>query len=604
MSEKPLLIALVGNPNCGKTTLFNILTNGNCEVGNRSGVTVDVKTKAFKYEKNIIIADLPGIYSLSSASSEEVIAYNYILNNKPDLILNIVDSTSLERNLYLTSQLCEMNTPVIIALNMIDALENSGLSIDTDALSNAFSVPVIPVSAKKEIGTKKLAEEIQKLSSKSGTLKSGTLKHTLKKQPVQSNYRYIKSIVSNTVKTTGSDRQFEITEKADDIALHKYLAIPLFIAVMFIIFQITFGKIGSSISDIVDFAFNIKFKSIVSELLMSLNVNMFLRSLIIDGIIVGIGGIISFFPQIMLLFSFLSLLEASGYMSRTAFITDRLFAKIGLSGNSFVPMLMGFGCSVPAIMATRILENKSNRSLTILLIPFMSCGAKMPVYALICSVFFPTHTGLVIFALYTIGILISLISGIILSRTIFSDDDTAFVLELPPYRIPTLKSIRKIMLDKTKDFAVRVGTVIFLASISVWFLENLDPALHLTANPEESIIGKIGKIIAPIFTPCGFGDWKFAVSLISGIIAKEAIVSTMAVLCSGNLAVGLSSHLSPLSAFSFLIFILLYVPCIATLSTASSELNDKKLLTFSILYQFTAAYTLSMLIFQIGSVFS
>lgn len=679
---KEYVFALAGNPNSGKTTLFNELTGSNYEVGNFAGVTVERKEGICKYvfhdhithfdthdhaqehrqdeaHSHIKIVDLPGIYSLAPNSAEEVITRDYILKEKPDLILNIVDATNLERNLYLTTQLAEMETPMVIALNMMDALESNGCSIDVDELQNRLGIRVMPISASKGRGVQDLVTEALNIASKhivhphpvhyknkiedaiekirvseevprlcavklienderlTKDIKSNATRETMEAISEEfpdmetviasKRYSFIKKTVNACVKRTGPNRQAQRTHKIDSVVCHPLFAIPLFLLIIFAIFEITFGPFGSMLSDWVDWLFNDKFASIVESGLNAMGVHDFVKRLVVEGVISGVGGVVTFFPQIMLLFLFLSFLEDSGYMARTAFIMDKFFIKLGLSGKSFVPMIMGFGCSVPAIMSVRTLENERDRKLTLMLIPFMSCGAKMPVYAVITAALFPNNAGIVTFCLYLIGILLGIISGIILSKTVFKGETPPFVLELPPYRMPTLKSTFRHMWDKAKDFAVRAGTVILLASVVIWLLQNLDLRLHMTSDPQTSILGHIGTIIAPVLAPCGFGKWQAAVSLISGFAAKEAIVSSMTILYgvsnSSALAGAIAQNFTPLQGFSFLIFILLYVPCIAAVSALKNELNSKKLTALSICWQIGAAWIMSMLVYQIGSLF-
>ncbi|MBQ8301899.1 MAG: ferrous iron transport protein B, partial [Clostridia bacterium] len=577
-------IALAGNPNCGKTTLFNALTGSHYTVGNWSGVTVE-KKEGYCSDMNII--DLPGIYSLSTGNCEEVIARDYLINERPDLILNIVDATNLERNLYLTLQLVNTNIPVVIALNMTDVLVKNGISIDIEKLKKRLGIPVVAISALKGIGIEKLIDVCRS-------------RKNVQSRKIKSGQDYIRSVVSECVTVIGENKQSKRTEKIDSIVTHPLFAIPIFFAVMFVVFQVTFGSFGSILSDFADELFNLKFAPLIENSLDVLGIGAFLKGLIVDGIIAGVGGVITFFPQIMLLGLFLSLLEDSGYMARTAFIMDKFLSRLGLSGKSFIPMIMGFGCNVPAMMAVRTLENERDRKLTMLLIPFMSCSAKMPVYALFTSVMFPKNAGTVTFSLYIIGILLAVISGLIFSRTVLKGDISPFILELPPYRMPTLRSTLTHMREKVRDFAMRVGTVIFLASIIIWLMQNLDFSLHMVYDSRYSIIGQFGQFIAPVFTPCGFGEWQAVVSLISGFMAKEAVISTMSILYGGNLADAICSVFTPLSAYSFLTFVLLYVPCVATVSALRTESNSRKLTAFSVIYQIGIAWLVSMLVYQVG----
>lgn len=484
---------------------------------------------------------------------------------------------------------------------MSDALIKNGLEIDTSQLSHALGIPVISVSAAKNYGIPNLIAAALRESEE-------IVKPSLKKQRTRDErYRYISSVVSECIQVTGANKQARLTEKADALLTHPIFAIPIFLLIMLLIFQITFSWAGAALSALADSLVNVYFLSFAENLLAALGVNTFFTGLITEGIIAGLGSVVTFFPQLMLLFFFLSLMEDTGYMARTAFIMDKLFAKLGLSGKSFVPMIMGFGCSVPAIMAARTLESRRDRNLTILLLPFMSCSAKMPVYALFASVFFPRHTGIVIFSLYLLGMALAVLSGIIFSRTVLKGSGSPLLLELPPYRMPTVKTVTRNMLEKVKDFAARVGGILLLASIFIWLMQNLDFTLHMVKEGSDSIIGVIGHTIAPIFTPCGFGTPQVAVSLLSGVAAKEAILSSMAILYgsaeSGTLTDILPNVFTPLSGYSFLVFVLLYVPCAAAVATLYTELRSAKLTAFSVIWQICAAWIISTLIFQIGSLF-
>ena len=662
MNNIKCIFALAGNPNSGKTTLFNELTGSHYEVGNHTGVTVERKEGICKniYHKHgelhnkIRIVDLPGIYSMSPYSAEEIITRDYILKDNPELILNIVDATNLERNLYLTTQLAEAGFPMVIALNMMDAVEKTGFSINPEILEKQIGIRVLPISASKGTGILNLITEsldianakaihepvikyeddieacIKKLNSKKPLSRLSCLKlllgetsdkdidiesirsklknngENLADRITSARYAYIRKTAKKCRRKTGENKQFRTTEKIDGIAMHPIFAIPVFALIMFLIFQITFGSFGSTLTDLVDNIINIKFAGVVGELLKKAQVSDFATSLVTGGIIAGVGGVITFFPQIMLLFLFLSFLEDSGYMARIAFIMDKIFMKFGLSGKSFVPMIMGFGCTVPAVMSARTLDNEHDRLTTVLITPFMSCGAKMPVYAMITAALFPENTGIIITSLYFIGIVLGIISALIFSKTILKGEKPAFVLELPAYRMPTLKSTFHHMWEKAKDFMIRAGTVLLAGSMVIWFMTNLTITLQPVGESDTSVIGVIGNALAQVFSPCGFGNAEAAVSLISGLVAKEAVISTMSILYNATDTAMLTSTLAavftPLSAYSFLIFVLLYTPCIAAVSAIHSELKSWKLTAFSVAYQIGSAWTMSALIYNIGKI--
>ncbi|MHA0856618.1 ferrous iron transport protein B [Paenibacillus sp. CMAA1364] len=672
-----LRFALVGNPNCGKTTMFNDLTGSTQHVGNWPGVTVEKKEgKARKFKEDIKIIDLPGIYSLSPYSLEEIIARNYILDEKPDVIINIVDATNIERNLYLTTQLIELGIPVVIALNMMDAVESRGDQIDIGKLEKHLGVTIIPTSANKGRGTKELIEKTLEVSR--NTIVGQQVKPTIifdthmekslhvlsdilakqyqVNQPsrwtvvkllegdemmmgtVQSNsemmkeittsrgqleeyydndmetivadqrYKYISKVIGHAVRKKVNTGGLTVSDKIDRILTHRILAIPLFLLIMYLVFTITFGFIGSFTIDTIDQLINVTLADFVTNLLQNLGAAEWLESLIVGGIIAGLGSILVFVPQIMILFFFLALLEDSGYMSRAAFMMDRLLRKIGLSGKSFIPMIMGIGCSVPAIMATRTLENEKDRRLTIILTPFMSCGARLPVYALFAAAFFVDSQSLVIFSLYILGMVIAILSGILLRKTLFKGEAEPFVMELPPYRLPTIKGLMIHMWDKGKGFIKKAGTVIFAASVIIWFGQTFDFSLHMVDDVSNSMFGAVGSFIAPFFAPLGFGDWRSSVALLTGFVAKEAVVATMGILnnvadageTSTQLIASLQTYFTPLKAYAFMTFTLLYMPCIAAFAAIKREMNSWKWTLFTVGYQTATAWIVAFIVYQGG----
>jgi len=670
--------ALVGNPNCGKTTMFNEITGSTQYVGNWPVVTIEKKEgKARKFKEDIKIIDLPGIYSLSPYSMEEIIARDYIIDEKPDVIINIVDATNIERNLYLTTQVIELEIPVVIALNMMDEVEAKGDKIDTGILEKHLGVPVVCTAASKGRGVsdvvrkaleiaqtaavgaapsklamfddsiEKSIAEIEKmiisfLGTKVGNTRWAALKLlegdekakeklnvpvTLleKIKPFQqklekeydndmetviadNRYRFISDVVNKAVKKKSAEKGLTLSDKIDKVVTHRILAIPLFLAVMYAVFQVTFGAIGSFTVDWVDVFINETVAGWVSGWLEAAGAAEWLHALIVNGIIGGMGSMLVFVPQILILFFFISILEDSGYMARVAFIMDRLFRKLGLSGKSFIPMFLGFGCSTPAIMAARTLENEKDRKLTIILTPFISCGARLPVYALFAAAFFAQNQSLVIFSVYVLGIVVAILSGILLKGTVLKGEVAPFVMELPPYRIPTLKGVSIHMMDRGKAFIKKAGTVIFAAAVVIWFLQTFNFSLQVVEDPSESIFGAIGRLIAPIFVPLGFGDWKSAVALLTGFVAKEVVVATMGILNgigevgedATQLVAVLQGTFTPLRAYAFMAFTLLYLPCIAAFAAIKREMNSWKWTLFTVGYQTGVAWVVAFLIFQVG----
>lgn len=661
-------IALAGNPNCGKTTLFNALTGSNQYVGNWAGVTVEKKTGKTKDGKFNII-DLPGIYSLSPYSMEEIVSRDYIIKEKPQAIINIIDGTNIERNLYLSVQLVELGIPMVLVINMMDDVKAQGTTIDTCYLSKLMGMPIIPISARKgdnidevlrqieyvvnnnitppeinfdtntqnalnaifsEIysenknipysfysskileGDKRVIKEL-KLSEKQSKNVEAIAKRyentgeygDRETMLADARYRFIEDVTKKCVVKGKSDEKLTVSDKIDLIVTNRFLALPIFLLIMMIIFSLTFGSVGTFLSDLIEKFFGNILSPAVENFLDKVDSPQWTASLIINGIINGVGGILTFLPQIAILFLCLSILEDSGYMARAAFITDRFLRKLGLSGKSFIPMIMGFGCTTPAVMATRTQENINERRMTILLIPFMSCGAKLPIYALFAGVFFAAHQGLIVFSMYIIGFLLAIIIGLILKKTYFKSNQAPFIMELPAYRLPLISSVLKNTWDKCKGFLIKAGTIIFAMSIIIWLLQSFTPTLHYTDDSSVSLFAYLGGLIAPIFKPLGFGNWKTGVSLLSGLVAKEAVVSTMLVLYSAANEAALSgailSAFTPLSAFSFMVFCLLYMPCISAFVTIKKETGSIKWAFASAVMQCTVAYIVSFLIYQIGS---
>lgn len=580
-------VALLGNPNVGKTTLFNAMTGSKQHIGNWPGVTVEKKEGFYN---NVKIVDLPGIYAMDTFSHEEKIAKNFLEDEDVDIILNIVDGSNLARNLYLTTQLKQFNKPIILAINMIDVVESKGLEIDYDKLSKDLNVTVIPIKAAKGQGVDKLKETIEKNNF---THIKDSNKFDFKDE--KSAYKYIEKVVHNCLKEKNANKR-DLTQKLDKILLNPILAYPLLLLIMAFMFEFTFSWVGQPISDWLDGLLNDSFIPWMHTLLQ--NTAPWFQSLLVDGIIGGVGGILVLLPVILSLFICIAFLEDSGYMSRVAFLMDKLMRKMGLSGKAFIPMIVGFGCSVPAIMSSRTLESEKDRKLTALLVPLMSCNARLPIYALFASVFFTKHRGLVVASLYLLGIVVAFIIGILFKSTIFKKDEEPFIIELPNYKLPLLSSILKQTYDKAKGFMKKAGTIIFAMTVVIWFLSNFN--LHgLVENVDDSILAAIGRFIAPIFAPLGFGNWQSSVSLLSGLLAKESVVSSMEVIFNGDLKVVLPQFFTTISAYSFLIFTLLYTPCVSTLGTMKKEYGTK-MMVFSICYQIALAWIVSFIFYHIA----
>lgn len=667
-----MIFALVGNQNCGKTTLFNQLTGSNQHVGNFPGVTVDQKVGQIRAAKDSSVVDLPGIYSLRPYTSEEIVTRDFILNEKPQGIINIVDATNIERNLYLSLQLLEMGIPMVIALNMMDEVRNNNGSINVEGMSQLLGVPVIPISAAKdegieelikqaiEVGKKRihpkvtdfcekgpihrcihsLSHQVEDHAQNSGMAprfaaikiiegdqeiisrlalshnELDLMEHSIVEMEADHGmdrnaaladmrYTFIEKVCDQTVVRCKESKEHLRSLKIDSILTHKYLAIPMFLGIMLSIFWLTFSVIGAFLSDALGAGIE-AVTQLVDGALSAYGINPVVHSLIIEGIFAGVGSVLSFLPIIVVLFFFLSILEDSGYMARVAFVMDKLFRKIGLSGRSFVPMLIGFGCSVPAVMASRTLASKRDRKMTIMLIPFISCSAKIPIYAVFTAAFFPKHGGLVMMGLYLVGILVGILVALIFNKTLFRGHGMPFVMELPNYRLPSVKSVLLLMWDKAKDFIQKAFTVIFIGTLIIWFLQNFDGRLNVVTNSSESLLALIGQKIAPLFSPLGFGDWRISTALVSGFTAKEAVVSTLSVLLetsTTNLSEVLSSLFTPLSSISFLVFTLLYTPCIAAITAIKNEMGSFLQVMGSIFMQCGVAWLMAFMVYQIGSLF-
>lgn len=583
-----ITIALLGNPNVGKTTLFNELTGSKQYVGNWPGVTVDKKEGFFE---DIKIVDLPGIYAMDTFSNEEKVAKSFIEEDEVSFILNIVDASNLERNLYLTTELKKFNKPIVMALNMVDVLESKGIKIDYKKLEEIFDVTIVPISAAKKEGIDKLKEVL-----KGKDFKKVNDSEKFRFDNEKEAYTFIENTLEKCLKKNKDNRE-SMTEKMDKILLNPYLAYPIFILMMALTFEITFSWVGQPLSDLLDGFLNDSFMPWVSELLS--NSSPWFQSLIVDGIIAGVGGILVLLPVILSLFICITILEDSGYMARVAFLMDKLMRKMGLSGKAFIPMMVGFGCSVPAIMNARTLESEKDRKLAALLVPLMSCNARLPVYTVFAAVFFQSHQGLVVASLYLLGIVMAFLIGILFKNTLLKKDEEPFIIELPEYKVPRLKSVADQTYDKAKGFIKKAGTIIFAMSVVIWFLSNFN-FNGMVENVNESMLASIGSYIAPIFKPLGFGTWQAAVSLLSGLLAKESVLASMEIIYAGDLFEVLPLHFGAISAYAFLVFILLYTPCISTIGTMKKEYGSK-MTVFSVTYQLVIAWVVSFLVYNIGS---
>lgn len=668
---EPLTFGLIGNQNCGKTTLFNQLTGANQHVGNFPGVTVDRKDGQIKNHPEATVTDLPGIYSLSPYTNEEIVTRDFLIQNKPRGIINIVDATNIERNLYLTMQLIEMDIPMVLALNMMDEVRENGGTIQVNRLEEALGIPVIPISAAKNEGIGELIEHaihVARYDECPGRLdfcdangengqaaihrcihavvhliedhakkaeiparfaatklvegdklilqqlgldrnEEETLEHMIHEMEEECakdreaaladmRFKFIEKVCTQTVVKPTESKAHARSVKADKILTGKYTALPAFAAIMGLIFWLTFGVIGAGLSDWLSAGIDIV-TDFADRALTAYGLNPVVHSLIIDGIFAGVGSVLSFLPIIVVLFFFLSILEDSGYMARIAFVMDKLLRKIGLSGRSFVPMIIGFGCSVPAIMATRTLSSERDRKMTILLTPFMSCSAKLPIYALFTYAFFPKYRALVMVGLYFTGIIVGVLFSLLLKNTAFQGEPVPFVMELPNYRLPSLKSVGMLIWDKAKDFITKAFTIIFMASIVIWFLQTFDVRLNVVVDSKDSLLALIGGFAAPVFVPLGFGDWRISTALITGFTAKESVVSTLTVLFGGDMS-ALNTLFTPFSALVFLVFTLLYTPCVAAIASVKREMGTARSAFLVVIMQCVIAWIVAFAVRMIG----
>ena len=668
---EPLTFGLIGNQNCGKTTLFNQLTGANQHVVNFPGVTVDRKDGQIKNHPEATVTDLPGIYSLSPYTNEEIVTRDFLIQNKPRGIINIVDATNIERNLYLTMQLIEMDIPMVLALNMMDEVRENGGTIQVNRLEEELGIPVIPISAAKNEGIGELIEHaihVARYDECPGRLdfcdangengqaaihrcihavvhliedhakkaeiparfaatklvegdklilqqlgldrnEEETLEHMIHEMEEECakdreaaladmRFKFIEKVCTQTVVKPTESKAHARSVKADKILTGKYTALPAFAAIMGLIFWLTFGVIGAGLSDWLSVGIDIV-TDFADRALTAYGLNPVVHSLIIDGIFAGVGSVLSFLPIIVVLFFFLSILEDSGYMARIAFVMDKLLRKIGLSGRSFVPMIIGFGCSVPAIMATRTLSSERDRKMTILLTPFMSCSAKLPIYALFTYAFFPKYRALVMVGLYFTGIIVGVLFSLLLKNTAFQGEPVPFVMELPNYRLPSLKSVGMLIWDKAKDFITKAFTIIFMASIVIWFLQTFDVRLNVVVDSKDSLLALIGGFAAPVFVPLGFGDWRISTALITGFTAKESVVSTLTVLFGGDMS-ALNTLFTPFSALVFLVFTLLYTPCVAAIASVKREMGTARSAFLVVIMQCVIAWIVAFAVRMIG----
>ena len=670
--DKTLTFALAGNQNCGKTTLFNQLTGSNQHVGNFPGVTVDRKSGAIKGHPETEVTDLPGIYSMSPYSSEEIVTRQFIIGEKPTGIINIVDATNIERNLYLTMQLMELDIPMVLALNMMDEMRGNGGTVRINKMEAMLGIPVIPISAAKNEGVDELVDHavhVAKYQERPGRMDfcseddhggavhrcihgilhliedhakaagipvrfaatklvegDPRIEEALKLDPNEKEmiehiivqmeqergldraaaiadmrFSFIQELVAQTVVKPHESKEQLRSNRIDKFLTGKYTAIPAFIAIMGLVFFLTFNVIGLFFQNLMETGID-ALTGIVDTALTNWNVNAAVHSLLIDGIFTGVGSVLSFLPIIVVLFFFLSMLEDTGYMARVAFVMDKLLRRIGLSGRSIVPMLIGFGCTVPGVMASRTLPSERDRKMTILLTPFMSCSAKLPIYSLFAAAFFPQYAGLVMVLLYFTGIVVGVLAALLLKSTVFKGEAVPFVMELPNYRLPGLKNVAQLLWEKARDFLQKAFTIIFVATVLIWFLQTFDMRLNVAASADKSLLAAIGSFIAPLFRPLGFGDWRVSTALITGFTAKESVVSTLTVLLGGDTA-ALTTLFTPFTAIVFLVFTLLYTPCVAAIAAVKRELGGARAAAGVVLMQCGIAWIVAFVVHCVGTVF-
>ncbi len=670
-------IALTGNPNSGKTTLFNLYTGASQYVGNWPGVTVEKKEGTAKWQgESVTLVDLPGVYSLSPYSMEEIVTRQVLVNERPDVLIDVIDGTNLERNLYLAVQLMELSVPLVLAVNMMDEVEAKGDRLDCQSLARLLGIPVVPIAARKGENTDELlrvavdlaktvpynpaepvgslrydgatgkalrevfailrelprlqslplwfyaakllegdadaaktldlpAEQTARIEEAVKAWESSALYGDRETMLADTRYKIITAICRGAIVKARSEGALTLSDRIDLVVTNRVLALPLFLFIMFVIFAATFGPLGSILSDGTGALIGDGLGDWVTRLLDNADAPAWTYGLLVDAVIGGVGGVITFLPQILILFTCLSILEDSGYMARAAFIMDRLLHKIGLTGKSFIPMLMGFGCTTPAVMAARTMENERDRRLTIMIIPFMSCGARLPIYALFAGTFFAARQGLVVFFMYLLGMLVAVGSGLLLKNTLFRGAVAPFVMELPPYRLPSPAALARHVWEKGKGFLIKAGTVIFSMSVLVWLLQNFDWSLRLVSDNADSIFASIGRLLAPLFAPLGFGEWQASVSVLAGVVAKETVVSSMIVLygaaSQAELAAMLPGIFTPAAAFSFMVFCLLYMPCISAFVSIRREMNSLKWALGTALFETAAAYFIAMIAYHIAN---